>query len=361
MGTAPLRIGLLGFGTVGGAIARRLAGADPIPGLVLTHIFDRRAAEKRAALQPRHDSSNIVWTSEITEVLDAAVDVVVEAIGGIEPAVGWIRAGLVAGKSVVTANKQAIARDGPSLAALAARQGRQLRYEAAVGGAMPILAALSALDGDRVLAIEAILNGTTNAVLSSMDETGCRFDAALAEARARGWAEADAALDVDGFDARAKLAVLCASAFRLRVQPDEIEARSSRHVDTGALDRARRAGATIRQLACAAFDRRSRTLTAWIGPAAVSRESVLGRATGPRNAAILRAEFAGDIELTGVGAGGDATAAAIAGDLLAIARDRAALVPAPTLERPARITGAPVDLFHDSIERSGFALCAEAE
>jgi homoserine dehydrogenase len=260
----------------------------------------------------------------------------------------------------VSANKQIVARDGPPLARLAARQGRQFRYEAAVGGAMPILAALDALGGDRVHAVDAVLNGTTNAVLSRMDEEGCSFESALAEARARGWAESDATLDVDGGDARAKLAVLCAAAFHLHVRPHEIEARSSRNVDVSALAGARRRGGTIRQLACAGYDRRSRTLTAWVAPAIVPRDSVLGRITGPRNAAIVRGEFAGDIELTGLGAGGDATAVAIIGDLLAIARDRAAPVAAPLLERPAAIAGIPRHGNGQRIERSRFALCAEA-
>jgi len=361
MNGAPFRIGLLGFGTVGGAVARRLAGPDGIPGLVLTHVCDRRAAGKRAAWHADgRPAAGIVWTSDISDLLTSDVDAVVEAIGGLEPADEWLRAALRAGKSVVTANKQVMAHEGPSLARLAARQGRQLRYEAAVGGAMPIIALLSALDGDRVRGIEAILNGTTNAVLSRIDETGCSFAAALAEARVRGWAEADAALDVDGIDARAKLALLCAAAFRVRVRPEEIDVRTSRHVHARAFEEARRAGATIRQLACAAYCGASRTLTAWVAPAVVPRESVLGRTRGPRNAAVVRGEFAGEIEVTGVGAGGDATAVAIPSDLLAIARDRAAVVPAPALERPARIAGISRQTMDHLFERSRIALCTEA-
>ena len=134
------RVAILGFGTVGAAVARRLAAPESgaPPQLHLTHILDRRAAAKRASLP----DGGVVWTTSIDDVLHSDADVVVEAIGGVEPAAGWIRAALLAGKSVVTANKQVIARHGAALLTLAARQGRQLRFEAAVGGAMPIVRAI---------------------------------------------------------------------------------------------------------------------------------------------------------------------------------------------------------------------------
>jgi len=161
------RVGLLGFGTVGSAVARRLA-SHAVPGLDLTHIFDRRAHQKRNRLPS--GPGRILWTARVDDVLTS--DVVVEAIGGIEPAAQWIRAALLAGKSVVTANKQLVARHGPALRTLAARQGRQLRFEAAVGGAMPIVRAVEGLAGDRLTRIVAVLNGTTNAVLSRMEDVG---------------------------------------------------------------------------------------------------------------------------------------------------------------------------------------------
>jgi homoserine dehydrogenase len=346
---APCRIGLLGFGTVGSAVARRLTAPEPIPGLELTHIFDRRANEKRdvfvaarANLVPAATGSlsSIVWTDCIDDVLTSDVDVIVEAVGGVDPAVGWIRAALAAGKSVVTSNKQAVAHEGSPLAAFASRQGRQLRFEAAVGGAMPIVAAISGgLAADRLQRIVAILNGTTNAVLSRVDTCGGSIEEALADAIARGWAEADAAADIGGDDARAKLAILCALAFRLRVHPGEIDVRSAAGLRPADFARARRHGGTIRQLASAGYDRQSGTLTAWVAPAVVRRGSLFARTTGPRNAAIIQGEFAGEIQLTGVGAGGDQTAVAVLSDVIAIARDRAALVPPPELQRPARIEG----------------------
>ena len=184
------RVALLGFGTVGSAVARRLLAAEPgtPSNIQLTHIFDRRAGEKRASLR----ADAVVWTSSIDEVLHSDVDIVVEAIGGVEPAAGWIARGAARGK--VGGHRQQAGDRAPWRRAADARrrQGRQLRFEAAVGGAMPIVRAVGeGLAGDRITRLVAILNGTTNAVLSRMDATGCSLDAALRDARARGYAEAD--------------------------------------------------------------------------------------------------------------------------------------------------------------------------
>jgi len=306
------------------------AAVDPFVAtpIHLTHIFDRRAAQKRALL-PR---PNIVWTDRIEEVLQSDADVIVETIGGVDPAAGWIRAALAAGKSVVTANKQVIARDGAALLTFAARQGRQLRFEAAVGGAMPIVRAIGdGLAGDRITRIVAILNGTTNAVLSRMEETGCTLDEALRDARARGYAEADPSADLDGDDACAKLAILCALAFGLRVDPAQIPVRSACAITAAEIGAARRRGATIRQIAHAEYDRATSTLTAWVAPIEVPRDSILGRTTGAQNAALITGEHSGETGIFGAGAGGDATAVAIISDIAAIARDKAAIVPPPAL------------------------------
>jgi homoserine dehydrogenase len=330
------RVALLGFGTVGSAVARRLTSfdADRAPAIRLTHVLDRGAEEKRR----RTPLPGVVWTTEIADVLQSDADVVVEAIGGIEPAVAWIRAALAAGKSVVTANKQAIARHGAPLLALAARQGRQLRFEAAVGGAIPIVRAIGdGLAGDRITRIDAILNGTTNAVLSLVEETGCSIDGAVRAAQACGYAEADPSADLDGEDARAKLAILCALAFGLRVDPSQIPARSAAAIDAADVERARARGAAIRQIAHADFDRTTSTLTAWVAPIEVPRGSIFGRATGPQNAALVAGEHSGETGIFGVGAGGDATAVAILSDIAAIARDKAAVVPAPILDSAFQI------------------------
>jgi homoserine dehydrogenase len=335
---ARCRVGILGFGTVGAAVARRLTGPDSIPSLELTHICDRRAREKRA--RQSQPIERLSWTDHFDDLLASDVDVIVEVVGGGEPAVDYVRGALLAGKSVVTANKQVLAHQGPALLGLAERQGRQLRFEAAVGGAMPIVRALGdGLAGEQVTRIEAILNGTTNAVLSSMDTSGCSIDEAVADACARGYAEANPSDDLEGLDAAAKLSILCMLAFRLRVLPAQIDLRTSARVRPEDFREAGLRGGTIRQIAHAEFDRARSALIAWVAPTFVPRGSLFARATGPENAAIISGTFAGTITLTGAGAGGDATAVAAIGDLLAIARDRAAIVPAPALTEPATIKG----------------------
>lgn len=331
------RIALLGCGTVGAAVAGRLTteDADSIPRtLQLTHICDRRAEQKRRAVP----AAGVAWTSRIDDILQSDADVIVEAIGGVEPAAEWIRAALVAGKSVVTANKQVIARHGASLLTLAARQGRQLRFEAAVGGAMPIVRAIGdGLAGDRITRITAILNGTTNAVLSRMEATGCSLEPALAHARSRGYAEADPSSDLDGVDACNKLSILCALAFGLRVDPSQIARQSSAAITADDFERIRRRSGTIRQLAHAGYDRGASALTAWVAPAVVAHDSIFARTTGAQNAALITGAHAGEIGVFGAGAGGDATAVAVISDILAIARDRFAIVPAPILSSDFRL------------------------
>jgi homoserine dehydrogenase len=332
------RVGILGFGTVGSTVARRLTGPDPIPQLKLTHIADRRARDKRAR-QPEA-IANLAWTERFDDLLASDVDIVIETLSGGEPAVDYIRAALLAGKSVVTASKKVIAHQGQALLTLAERQGRQLRFEAAVGGAMPIVRVLgNGLSGDRVTALSAILNGTSNAVLSKMEETDCDMDEAVAAACANGYAEVDPSLDLDGSDAAAKLAILCGLAFHLRVDPDAIETRTTAGVGQDSFKKAHLRGGTIRQVAHASYNAPQSILTAWVRPIFVAYTSLFAQTTGPQNAAVITCAYAGDLMLSGQGAGGDAAAVAILGDVLEIARDRAAIVPAPSLVEPREVSG----------------------
>ncbi len=338
------RVGILGFGIVGSAVARRLTGFDPPPHIKLECICDRRAREKRARYPDSLDG--VFWTDRFDDILASDTDIIVEAISGAEPAADYVRAALLAGKSVVTSNKQIIAHHGPALLTLAERQGRQLRFEAAVGGAMPIVRALAdGLAGDRIVRIEAILNGTTNAVLSRM-EGGCSMDEAIADACARGYAEANPSADLDGVDAAAKLAILCAVGFGVRVIPSRIETRTTARLAPADFVEAVRRDGTIRQIARAEYDAGRRALAAWVAPTFVPRTSLLARVTGPENAAIITGAHAGRITITGTGAGGEATAVAALGDVIAIARDRAAIVPAPVLVEPTFVSGGP---HHDTI------------
>src|SRR6185436_11557570 len=163
------------------------------------------------------------------------------------------------------------------------------------------------------------------------EASGCSLADALREARALGYAEAEPSADLDGDDARAKLAILCGLAFGLRLDPAQIPARSSASITTDDFAQARRLGGTVRQLAHAGYERATSTLTAWVAPTVVARTSIFARTKGPQNAALITGEHSGETGIFGIGAGGDATAVAVLSDIVAIARDRAAIVPAPVL------------------------------
>jgi homoserine dehydrogenase len=331
------QVALLGFGPLGAALARRLTGPDSPLGLQLTHIFDRRAREKCA--READAIASLTWTDRFDDLLTSDVHIIVDAAAGGEPSTDYVRAALLAGKSAVTVNTPVVAHHGAALLALAERQGRQLRYEAAVGGTMPLVRALAdGLSGDRVLRIDAVLNGTTNAILSHMEAASCAIDEAIAHACAAGYAEADPSADLDGRDAAAKLSILCALGLGLRVQPAQIDARSTRHVSLDDFRGAQERRGTIRQVAHAERDDAG-VLTAWVAPRFVPSTSVLARAIGPMNAAVVRGRHAGELTFTGTGAGADALSVAVLSDLVAIARDRAALVPAPVVVDPAAILG----------------------
>ena len=341
-------VGILGFGTVGSAVARRLTAPDLSSHIHLTHICDRRARDERGR-QPE-SIARLTWTDRFDDLLASDIDILVETMSASEPVVDYIRAALLGGKSVVTANRQVIAHHGPALLPLAERQGRQLRFEAAVGGAMPIVRLLGdGLLGDRVLRIDAILNATSNVVLSKMEATGCTTDEAIAEACAMGIAEADPSTDLDGVDAAAKLSILCAIGFGVRVLPAAIETRTTARIGSTELAAARLRGGTVRQLAHAAFDRTNGRLDAWVAPTFVPQSSLFARIDGPRNAAVINCAHAGDVTLSGTGAGADVIAVAIVGDLLAVARDRAAIVPAPVLVPAASVVGLSDSEFAEAV------------
>jgi len=342
------QVGILGFGTVGAAVARRLSGPDSIPQLRLTHIADRRARDKRP--QQSEPLSNLIWTDRFDDLLASDVDIIVEAVSHGEPVADYVRAALLAGKSVVTASRQVIAHQGAPLLLLAERQGRQLRFEAAVGGAMPIVRLLAdGVAGDRVTRIDAILNATTNSVLSRLESVGGTSDEAIADACAHGYADVDPSVDLDGIDAAAKLAILCMLGFRVRVSPDQIDTASTARIGVDDLKKARQRGGTIRQIAHASYDRARSVLTAWVAPTFVSDASLFARTIGPQNAAVVGCAYGGDVTLTGLGAGGEAPAVAIISDLVAIARDRAAIVPAPVLIDPVEIKGLSELTFAEAV------------
>lgn len=308
----PLRIAIFGFGTVGSSVARILTESQP-EGLKLTHVFNRGVARKRVDWA----ASDVVWSEDSETVLTSDADVIVELVGGLDPAGVWIRRALAAGKSVVTANKKLIAFHGVELERLAAAHGGHLKYGAAVAGGIPVIPGLEqGLAGDRIDRIEGILNGTCNFILSKMEE-GAEYATVLATAQARGYAEADPTEDVGGFDARAKLAILMRLALRVEVNPEEIVPRPITTISAVDFSYARDLGCTIRQVARA--QRTDGTVAATVGPMLVDSRSPLAWSRGTENMVILSGHYGGDVVFSGHGAGGHPTAVAVVSDLLALA------------------------------------------
>jgi homoserine dehydrogenase len=314
-GAATSRVALLGFGTVGRSVARILCSGE-FGDVRLTHIFNRHVDRKRVDWVPLH----VRWTESIEDVLASDVDIVVELVGGLHPAREWVRDALLAGKSVVTANKQLIAHFGAALFELARTRGQDVRFEASVAGGIPVLRALQeGLAGDRLVQISGVLNGTCAYILSRMEAAGLPFAEALAEAQGAGYAESDPTEDIDGADAAAKLAILAAVGLRRPVRASDIATRSIRRIERIDFEYARELGCTIRQIAQASIERDGPVLAA-VGPALVPRTSAFGRIEGSQNLVTVRGLFGGETSFSGSGAGGSPTAVAVVSDVLSIHR-----------------------------------------
>ena len=312
-GRTPGRVGLIGFGTVGQAVAKILCERDDT-NLRLTHICNRNVERKKQPWVP----NDVVWTDDVQVVLRSDVDIVIELIGGLSPAGQIVRGALQAGKSVVTANKQLIARQGTELVQLAGEHGCQIEFGASVAGGVPVLPALrTGLSGDRLHGISGILNGTCNYILSRIENARIPFSEALEEAQARGYAEADASEDLDGGDARSKLAILVLAGLHTQIAPESIRARSIRAVDAVDFDYATELGCTIRQISRA--DMKAGTLFADVGPCLVPADSPFGRVQRNLNLVLTSGQYGGDMAFLGAGAGGDPTAVAVVSDLMCVA------------------------------------------
>lgn len=310
----PLRIALFGFGTVASSVARILVDSKP-EGLELTHIYARSLSRRRVDWVP----SSVEWTEDADALLASDdVDVIVELAGGLEPAGSWIRHTLREGKSVVTANKKLISTHGAELERLAAASGGHLKYGAAVAGGVPVIPGLEqGLAGDRIERIEGILNGTCNFILSKMQE-GAEYAPVLADAQAKGYAEADPTEDVGGFDARAKLAILMRLALRVEVNPEEIDPQPITEIAAVDFAYARDLNCTIRQIARA--DYAEGKIAATVGPMLVDLRSPLAWSRGTENMVIFSGKYGGEVVFSGHGAGGHPTAVAVVSDLLALAQ-----------------------------------------
>ena len=320
----PIRVALLGCGTVGTEVLRLLqeqpeefAARTGAPVLV-TGVAVRRPHKHPDV--PEH-----LITTDASALVDGDVDVIVELIGGIEPARSLLLRALRAGKSVVTANKALLAEYGSELYAAADSSGADIYFEAAVAGAIPLLRPLlESLAGDRINRVMGIVNGTTNYILSAMDSTGASYAETLAEAGELGYAEADPTADVDGFDAAAKAAILASLAFHTRVTATDVYREGISGVSPGDIAAAQRLDRTVKLLAICErvidADGQER-VSARVHPAMIPRSHPLAGVGDAFNAVFVEAEAAGQLMFYGQGAGGQPTASAVLGDLVAVARN----------------------------------------
>ncbi len=311
-----LNVAIVGFGTVGSSVARILAEHSPA-GLHLTHICNRNIKLKQVDWLPE----TVHWTDDINDVLSSDADIVVELIGGLEPAGEWVRRALRSGKSVVTANKQLIARHGAELVRLARQHNQHIAFGASVAGGVPVISGLQeGLAGDELVQICGILNGTCNYILTRIESAGISFEDALHEAQKLGFAEADPTEDVDGLDARAKLTILVRTGLGVSVNPLDIPARSISALEPVDFDYAKRLDCTIRQISRA--EKSADKLFASVQPTLVHASSPLASVEGGQNLVMSTGKFGGETVFAGHGAGGNPTAVAVVSDLLSILRSR---------------------------------------
>ena len=337
-----VRVGLLGLGTIGSGVVRLLDERAAViwkrlgRGIRIERIAVRRKRRRRGVeVDPAR-----VTTDATAVVRDPRVDVVVELIGGLEPARRLVLAAIEAGKDVVTANKALLANHGREIFEAAERNRVRLGFEASVAGGIPIIRTLrDALAGDRNRAIYGIVNGTCNSILSSMSERGVEFAEALAEAQAAGLAEADPTLDVDGVDAAQKLSLIAMLAFGVVCPVREIFTEGIRHILQLDVAFARELGYEIRLLAIARDD--GKTLEARVHPTMIPRDQLLADVRGASNAIRVRGEALGPTMYVGPGAGMMPTATSVVGDLLEFARERSTSggLVVPALGRPWKTLG----------------------
>jgi len=332
-----LNVGLLGFGTVGSSFAEVLA-ASGRKDIRITHVFNRDVQRKRTHERAKFVPADAIWTEHVEDILGSPnVHLVVELMGGLDPAEDWLRRALTSGKHIATANKQLIAYRGSSLFELAASKGVQLLYGAAVAGGVPVIPGMSqGLSGDQITRISGIVNGTCNFILSSM-ETGADYAEVLKKAQALGYAEANPSADVDGFDARAKLCILSRIALRAEINPDDVPAQTISHVSAIDFAYAKELGCTVRQVSRAQLD--GNKVIARVGPMLVPMTSPIAWSHGTQNMVVTSGRFGGDVVFSGHGAGGHPTAVAVMSDVLAIAEGSATVrLPAKSLEVSGDVT-----------------------
>jgi homoserine dehydrogenase len=322
---APLKVAMLGCGTVGAQVYRlleeqssdlaaRAGGAIEVVGVAVR----QRGRGRAVSVAPE-----LLTTDAASLVNRPDVDIVVELIGGIEPARTLLLTALKSGKSVVTANKELLATDGAALHDAARAGGADLQYEAGVAGAIPLLRALrESLAGDTVRSVLGIVNGTTNYILDRMDSSGAGFADALAEAQALGYAEADPTADIEGLDAAAKAAILASLAFHTQVTTADVHIEGISGVTPADIASAQALGCVVKLLAIC--ERCDGGISARVHPAMIPTVHPLAAVREAYNAVFVEAESAGRLMFYGAGAGGQPTASAVLGDIVAVARSQLA-------------------------------------
>jgi homoserine dehydrogenase len=316
----PIGVGMLGLGTVGSAVARAFADRSRRIDAAARRPVKLVAAAVRDPDRPR-DAGDVPVTTDPHAILDDPdIAIVVEVIGGTNPARELVLGALDSRKHIVTANKELVAKEWNALHEAARLAKRELRFEAAVAAAVPVIAGMRGLGAVRPRVLRGLLNGTTTYICSQM-ETGKSYDEALAGAIAAGYAEADPTSDVDGHDAAYKLAILVSILEGRHFHPDNVRRTSLRGVSAAEMTAAAGRGGRIRYLAVADFGEKA--TKARVGPEEVPAESLEGQATGPTNVITFEGDLAPKLVWSGPGAGGDATASAILGDMIHIARSTA--------------------------------------
>jgi len=339
-----LRIAMLGCGVVGTEVARVLTGdADELSRRVgapveLVGIAVRRKDHPRDLDVP----AELFTTDAMSLVTRGDLDVVIEVIGGIEPARSLALAALEHGASVVTANKAMLAEDGETLYQAAAKAERDIYYEAAVAGAIPIVRPLrESLAGDRVTRVLGIVNGTTNFILDAMSTTGAGFNDALEEAQRLGYAEADPTADVDGFDAAAKAAILASLAFHTKVTMSDVHREGITEVTAADVRAAAEIGAVVKLLAICELGSGGQ-VSARVYPAMIPDTHPLASVRQAYNAVFVESEGAGHLMFYGPGAGGAPTASAVLGDVVTVAQHRLADIHRPIPTGHAQLEIVPI-------------------
>jgi len=314
----PVRIGLLGCGVVGQAVVRTLIGGGTTIERASGHrlevgpVLVRDPAKERAGVDP-----SLITTDPARVLDDPSVSIVVEVMGGLDPALGYLRRALARGASVVTANKQLLSRHGPELLEAAQASGAELRFEASACAAIPVIKVLrESLLAAEITAVTGIVNGTTNFILSEMARGGLSYEDALAHAQQLGYAEADPTEDVGGADAAAKMAILASIAFHTRVHLDDVPYEGIDSLQAEDLEHAAELGFVVKLLGVARL--LNGAVSVRVYPALVPRDHRLAAITGPDNAVLLESRATREIMLAGPGAGGDETASAVVADVLSI-------------------------------------------